>query len=30
LDDKYDLGLDALVVEGNLRARLDMVLERVG
>jgi predicted ATPase len=30
LDDKYDLGLDALVVEGDIRKRLDLVLERVG
>lgn len=30
LDDKYDLGLDALVVEGDVRKRLDLVLERVG
>jgi predicted ATPase len=30
LDDKYDFGLDALVVEGDVRKRLDLVLERIG
>lgn len=30
LDDQYDFGLDSLVVEGNVRRRLDLVLERIG
>lgn len=30
VDDKYDFGLDALVVEGDVRARLDLILERIG
>jgi predicted ATPase len=30
LDDKYDFGLDPLVVEGDVRKRLDQVLERIG
>ena len=30
LDDKYQFGLDALVVEGNVRKRCDLVLTRLG
>jgi len=30
LDDRYDFGLEPLVVSGDVRKRVDMVLERIG
>jgi hypothetical protein len=30
LDDKYDFGLDPVVVRGDVRTRRDLVLDRIG